>query len=259
MQFCDKLIQVRREKGYSQEQLANLLNVSRQAVSKWEAGNSLPELEKLIALADIFNVSVDYLVRDTLEDRETESIQESNIDTQAVLEQLQEIKISIKKRDLYEYKSEKTILGLPLVHIKLARNGMAVARGFIAIGNASIGVISIGGFSLGLISIGGIALGLLLALGGVAVGGISFAGVSIGLFAVGAVALGEYAIGSVAVASRIALGAVAKATIALGTVSDGIHAMNIHTASREQVKEVILDQYPHLNRLILKLFLTIIQ
>lgn len=259
MQFSDKLIQIRREKGYSQEQLANLLNVSRQAVSKWEAGNSLPEIEKLIAIADIFNVSVDYLVRDTMEYREAESTQESNMDTQAVLEQLHEIKNSIKKRDIYEYKSKKIIFGLPLVHIKLARNGIALARGIIAIGNASIGVISIGGVSLGFVSIGGIALGLLLALGGVAVGGVSFAAVSIGLFAVGGVALGVYAIGSVAVASQIALGAVAKGNIALGTVSDGVHAMNIHTVSKEQVKEVILTQYPHINRLILKLFMAIIR
>jgi transcriptional regulator with XRE-family HTH domain len=236
-----------------------MLNVSRQAVSKWEAGNSLPELEKLIAIADIFNVSVDYLVRDTTEVRETVSAQNNNLDTQAVMEQLDEINASIKKRYIYEYKSKKYLFGLPLVHIKLARNGIALARGIIAIGNASIGIISIGGFALGLFSIGGIALGLLAALGGIAIGGISVAGVSIGLFAVGGVALGEYALGSVAVASRIALGAVAKGNIAIGTVADGGHAMNIHTVSKEMVKEVILDQYPQINRLILNIFLAIIR
>ena len=47
--FCDKLIQLRREKGYSQEQLAEYLEVSRQSVSKWEADKTMPEISKLIA------------------------------------------------------------------------------------------------------------------------------------------------------------------------------------------------------------------
>ena len=62
MHFSEKLIRLRAEKGLSQEGLANELGVSRQAVSKWEAGAAMPELAKLIAIAQLFDVSLDYLV-----------------------------------------------------------------------------------------------------------------------------------------------------------------------------------------------------
>ncbi len=255
MLIGDKLIQLRREKGYSQEQLANMLNVSRQAVSKWEAGNSTPELDKIIMLADIFNVSVDYLVRDNLVNQEPIKRAENNPDSVEVMLQLDEIKKSIKKQNIYEYKSKKTILGLPLVHIKLARNGMALACGIIAIGNASIGIISLGGIALGLISLGGLALGILGAFGGLAVGTIAFAGLSIGILALGGIAIGVYAVGGIAVASAIAIGGIAKGNIALGQIVDGTYTMYINEATKEQVKELIQTKYPDFNRTILNLFL----
>ena len=63
MTFADNLVRLRREKGFSQEQLADLMDVSRQAVSKWEAGQTMPDLPKLVALADLFGTSLDALVR----------------------------------------------------------------------------------------------------------------------------------------------------------------------------------------------------
>lgn len=62
--FSEKLQTLRKEKGLSQEQLAELLNVSRQAVSKWESGQTYPEIDKLIILSDVFNTTVDDLVKD---------------------------------------------------------------------------------------------------------------------------------------------------------------------------------------------------
>ena len=62
MQFSEKLSQLRRKAGLSQEQLADRLGVTRQSVSKWESGTAVPELGKLIALSELFEVSVDYLV-----------------------------------------------------------------------------------------------------------------------------------------------------------------------------------------------------
>jgi len=59
MNFNEKLFNLRRAKGLSQEQLANLINVSRQAVSKWETAESQPEFSKLILLSDVLGVSVD--------------------------------------------------------------------------------------------------------------------------------------------------------------------------------------------------------
>lgn len=62
MDFNNRLYQLRKQKGFSQEELANRLNVSRQTVSKWEVGDSTPDMEKLIAMSDLFDVSLDKLV-----------------------------------------------------------------------------------------------------------------------------------------------------------------------------------------------------
>lgn len=67
MNFAEKLSNLRMQKGYSQEALAERLYVSRQAVSKWEVGTTLPETDKLIAISDFFNVSIDYLLKDNIQ------------------------------------------------------------------------------------------------------------------------------------------------------------------------------------------------
>lgn len=68
MILADKIIRHRKKNGWSQEELAEKLNVSRQAVSKWESAQSIPELEKILALAYLFGVSTDYLIKDEIED-----------------------------------------------------------------------------------------------------------------------------------------------------------------------------------------------
>lgn len=60
----DKLITLRKQKGWSQEELAMQLNVSRQSVSKWESGQSLPDIDKIIQLSTIFEVTTDFLLKD---------------------------------------------------------------------------------------------------------------------------------------------------------------------------------------------------
>ena len=62
MEFNNRLYQLRKQKGFSQEELANRLNVSRQTVSKWEVGDSTPDMEKLVAISDLFDVSLDLLI-----------------------------------------------------------------------------------------------------------------------------------------------------------------------------------------------------
>lgn len=62
MTLSEKLYMLRKKRGLSQEQLAEQLNVSRQAISKWESGQSTPETEKLLATAKFFQVSLDYLL-----------------------------------------------------------------------------------------------------------------------------------------------------------------------------------------------------
>ena len=56
MIFADKLIRLRKKNGWSQEELAEKLNVSRQAVSKWEGAQTVPELEKLLQMSALFGV-----------------------------------------------------------------------------------------------------------------------------------------------------------------------------------------------------------
>lgn len=71
MIFADKLIQLRKKAGWSQEELAEQMNVTRQSVSKWEGAQSIPDLEKIIRLSDLFGVSIDYLLKDEIEDTES--------------------------------------------------------------------------------------------------------------------------------------------------------------------------------------------
>lgn len=67
MILADKIILLRKKCGWSQEELAEQLGISRQSVSKWESGISIPDLDKIIKLSDLFEVSTDYLLKDELE------------------------------------------------------------------------------------------------------------------------------------------------------------------------------------------------
>ena len=67
MALSEKLYVLRKKSGLSQEQLAEQLNVSRQAISKWESGQSVPESDKLLAISSYFDVSLDYLLKETEE------------------------------------------------------------------------------------------------------------------------------------------------------------------------------------------------
>ena len=69
--LSEKIINLRKSRGWSQEELAERLNVSRQSVSKWESGISNPDLDKIVAMSTLFGVSTDYLLKDaTAEERE---------------------------------------------------------------------------------------------------------------------------------------------------------------------------------------------
>ena len=67
MILAEKIALLRRQNGWSQEELADQLKVSRQAVSKWEGGTSIPDLDKILKLSALFEVSTDYLLKDELE------------------------------------------------------------------------------------------------------------------------------------------------------------------------------------------------
>lgn len=65
MNVSDRIQELRKSRGISQEELANALGVSRQAVSKWESGQSFPELDNIVALSDYFGVSADHILKGT--------------------------------------------------------------------------------------------------------------------------------------------------------------------------------------------------
>ncbi len=216
--FQQRLYELRRQAGLSQEELADLLGVTRQAVQKWEAGSSRPDMDNLAALADYFGVTLDYLTG-----RAETDAQEPPIIVHQYYSFFH-----------YEYKSKRTFRGLPLVHINLG-HGLTRAKGVIAIGNIATGIVALGGIAVGLFSLGGISLGLLalgalvlgcLAIGGVAVGLAALGGVTVALLAMGGVAIGCYAMGGVALASRVAVGGVATAPLAIGVVADGIQTFS---------------------------------
>ncbi|KGO13607.1 helix-turn-helix domain-containing protein [Clostridium botulinum] len=83
MSFSNKLYSFRKQKGLSQDELGSKLNVSRQTISKWELGETTPELEKLIALGDFFEISLDELVMDVKakENTKTESLVMNRFET----------------------------------------------------------------------------------------------------------------------------------------------------------------------------------
>lgn len=102
----------------------------------------------------------------------------------------------------YEYKSQRTIFGMPLVHIVYGpawAGGLKPARGFIAIGNIAIGVVAVGGFALGLFTLAGIGLGF-ICIAGIAFGiGAGIGGIATGYYALGGLAVGVYAIGGLGI------------------------------------------------------------
>ena len=83
MALSEKLYKLRKKSGLSQEQLAEQLNVSRQAISKWESGTSIPESDKLISISNYFNVSLDYLMKEDNAQSKDESQTEKMVSAQA--------------------------------------------------------------------------------------------------------------------------------------------------------------------------------
>lgn len=268
MNLSAKLQLLRKKNGLSQEELAERLGISRQAISKWESGQSTPDLNKLILLSEIYNVTIDSLVKDSdeydilqgsfnnnkIDDSDRKNTSDDSKNTQIVIN-------LGSNRIEYEYKSKRTLFGLPLVHINLGR-GIKKAKGIIAIGNISCGVVSVGllsfgifsfgVLSIGLVSIAAIAIGLLLGVGAIAIGTFSIGAISIGVFSAGALAIGKYAVGGGAIASDIAVGDYAKANIAIGNRVDGLRALSLDS-SKEEIKRVIKEEYPNIKNWIVDL------
>ena len=238
-----KIAALRRERGMTQDALAEALSVTRQAVSKWEADAALPEANKLLPLARLLGCTADYLLGSSEAEagapqgapntvaqgepqepaREKPAHDEPAQEKTAHDEPAQGRGPFIPYWGLprryvwasdFEYKSKRTLFGLPLVHINgkwggTAKGVVAVgfkARGVVSVGFLSMGVLSAGCLSLGAVSLGALALGV-LALGAVSVGLLLALGaVAAGFVAYGAAAFGGFAAGAFACAKYVAVG-----------------------------------------------------
>ena len=109
MEFNNKLYELRKQKGLSQEELANRLNVSRQTVSKWEVGESSPDMEKLVAISELFDISLDELVLD-------KAVKKEEVSEQVVKSELYS---DIKEHVLTEDNKKKAKKGLKIAGIVL--------------------------------------------------------------------------------------------------------------------------------------------
>ena len=91
MNISQNILLQRKKKGISQEDLANALNVSRQAVSKWESSQSVPDMDKIVALSSYFNITTDYLLKDEIETIDgADNYSSKNVDMQMLDKELSE-------------------------------------------------------------------------------------------------------------------------------------------------------------------------
>ncbi len=91
MDIAEKIIKLRKENGWSQEDLAEKLYVSRQAISRWENGTALPDAQNVLQISRLFNVTTDYLLNDDYE---------SDIDIPAVQTAIKETEDLFSKKKL---------------------------------------------------------------------------------------------------------------------------------------------------------------
>ncbi len=231
MTFGDRLSALRKENNFTQEQLAELVGVSRQAVSKWESDTAMPETDKLMRLSELFECSVDYL----LKGKEKAKVNQVNeVYTKTVDVGGYTLPVTVRIR-FPEYRSKTTVFGLPLVDVGRNAKGIFAfglkARGIVSGGVLSCGIISFGVLSMGLFSFGVLSLALLAvgvlavglaAAGAFAVGIISAGAFSLGVFSLGALAAGDFAAGALAMGKYAAMGDEAKGMIAIGkTAAEG--------------------------------------
>lgn len=97
MNLSDKILELRKANGLSQEQLSEKVGVSRQSVSKWECGESLPEIEKLIQLSIVLNVTTDYLLKPN-------DMDELSIRTEMLEKQQQSLLDENRKKSIKRYR-----------------------------------------------------------------------------------------------------------------------------------------------------------
>lgn len=222
MTLGEKIYSLRVKNGLSQEAFGEKLGVSRQSVSKWETDQSVPELDKIVMISELFTVTTDYLLKESAAEPASDVWGESSDTEQDAYECRG--RAVVKRGFSYEYKSKRSWRGMPLVHVNIGFGRSA--KGVIAIGLAAKGIVAIGLAGLGVITLAPVGIGLLLSAGIVAIGGIALGDFAIGvvamgafcvgIFSMGALAVGQFSFGAIAIGQQVAVGDVARGDIALG-------------------------------------------
>lgn len=239
MTLGEKIAKQRKELNYTQEQLADILGVSRQSISKWESDVAYPETDKLIKMGKLFDCSMDYLLNEEITEKQSVNAKKPFW--------------SKFKKLFHERKSKKTVFGMPLFHIGRNAHGFFAigikargvfsiglkSRGIFSLGLLSLGVVSIGALSLALISVGIFSLGL-LAVGSVALGLFSAGAISVGIVSFGALSIGCFSSGALAIGKYVAVGEHAHGLIAIGeSVAKGKAYSHVGTLSSADMTFVV--------------------
>lgn len=107
MKLADKIILLRKQKGWSQEELAAQMDVSRQSVSKWESGASTPDIDKIILLSQIFDTTTDYLLKEEIDDISDSVLnQEKGKDNTYDFDNKEQVSESVEKKKKYVSRME---------------------------------------------------------------------------------------------------------------------------------------------------------
>lgn len=258
----EKISEGRKKLGLTQQQFADELGVTRQAVSRWESDLAFPETDTLIKMSEKFGCSIDYLLKYNQSDDDTEDKEGKGDPVRR-----EEVRTAFNPFSWsFEYKSKRQIWGMPLVHVNLGFGRVAhgffsvglISSGIFSAGLLSAGVFSFGCLSLGLLalgalSLGGVALGAialgLLAFGAVAMGLIAFGGLAAGLFSCGGCSVGLFAVGGYADGYYVAVGDVAHARLAFGETTANGSALSVTKETFGELKEEAwryLDGLPHI-------------
>ena len=265
MTLGEKIYSLRVKNGLSQEAFGEKLGVSRQSVSKWETDQSVPELDKIVMISELFTVTTDYLLKESAAEPASGqwkgttaaggSGQWNGVSTAAEgsgqwtkasgAEQASDVwgessdteqdayecrgRAVVKRGFSYEYKSKRSWRGMPLVHVNIGFGRSA--KGVIAIGLAAKGIVAIGLAGLGVITLAPVGIGLLLSAGIVAIGGIALGDFAIGVVAMGAFCVGIFSMGALAV-GQFSFGAIAIGQqVAVGDVARGDIALGFSEAT----------------------------
>ena len=265
MTLGEKIYSLRVKNGLSQEAFGEKLGVSRQSVSKWETDQSVPELDKIVMISELFTVTTDYLLKESAAEpasgqwkgttaaggpgqwngastaaggsgqwkkasgaEKASDLWGESSDTEQDAYECRGRAV-VKRGFSYEYKSKRSWRGMPLVHVNIGFGRSA--KGVIAIGLAAKGIVAIGLAGLGVITLAPVGIGLLLSAGVVAIGGIALGDFAIGVVAIGAFCVGLFSMGALAV-GQFSFGAIAIGQqVAVGDVARGDIALGFSEAT----------------------------